>query len=166
MARSLSAIVLAALVAVAAMAGGYAWLRPQIAPVVAYTTLEDGIVTSGALDGKVVLVNFWSTTCAVCVKELPKLAMLQRRYAGRGYETVAVSMPYDPPSAVVAYQKSARLPFKVAIDPYGEVTRRFDGVKATPTTFLIDRRGRILKRYVGEPDFAELERLIEGALAG
>lgn len=158
-------ILLALLVAVAAGAGGYAWLRPQTAPVVAYLTIDHGILTTGALDGKVVLVNFWSTSCAVCLQEMPRLAALHRKYAARGFETVAVAMPYDPPNHVVAYQKSARLPFKVAIDPAGEVTRRFDDVKATPTTFVIDRRGRILKRIVGEPDFAELERLIEAALS-
>jgi thiol-disulfide isomerase/thioredoxin len=165
MTRLLTRIVLVGLVAVLTAAGGYAWLRPQTAPVVSFTTLDHGIVTSGALGGKVVLLNFWSTSCDVCLKEMPRLAELHRKYQARGLETVAVAMPYDQPNIVVAYQKATRLPFKVAIDPGGEVSRRFDDVRATPTTFVIDRRGRILKRYLGEPDFAELERLIEDALA-
>jgi peroxiredoxin len=115
--------------------------------------------------GKVVLVNFWATSCAVCLKEMPRLAELHERYAARGLETIAVAMPYDPPNRVVAYQRDKRLPFKVAIDPNGEAARRFDDVRVTPTTFLIDRRGRIVARYVGEPDFAEVAKLIEGALA-
>ncbi len=153
-------------VASAAATAGYAWLRAQSAPVVSFTTLEHGVVWPGALAGKVVLVNFWSTSCAVCLKEMPRLAELHRRYEARGFETIAVAMPYDPPNLVVAYQQQARLPFKVAIDPNGEVARRFDDVKLTPTTYLIDRRGRVVKRYVGEPDFGEVERRIEQALAG
>jgi peroxiredoxin len=96
---------------------------------------------------------------------MPRMAELHERYAARGLETIAVAMPYDPPNRVVAYQREKRLPFKVAIDPNGEAARRFDDVRVTPTTFLIDRRGRIVARYVGEPDFAEVEKLIEGALA-
>jgi thiol-disulfide isomerase/thioredoxin len=148
-----------------AVAAGYVRLAPRSAPVVAFTTLEHGIVSPAALEGKVVLVNFWATSCAVCLKEMPRLAELHERYAARGLETIAVAMPYDPPNLVVAYQRDKRLPFKVAIDPNGEAARRFDDVKVTPTTFLIDRRGRIVARYVGEPDFAEVEKLIEGALA-
>lgn len=144
---------------------GYVRLAPRPAPIVAYTTLEHGIVAPAALEGKVVLVNFWATSCAVCLAEMPRLAALHERYAGRGLETIAVAMPYDPPNLVVAYQRDKRLPFKVAIDPNGEVARRFDGVSVTPTTYLIDRRGRIVARYIGAPDFAEVERLIQGALA-
>jgi thiol-disulfide isomerase/thioredoxin len=158
--------VVAMLLALAlAGAAGYAWLAPRPAPAVAYTTLEHGIVAPAALAGKVVLVNFWATSCAVCLREMPRLAALHERYADRGLETIAVAMPYDPPNRVAAYQRDQRLPFKVAIDPNGTVARSFDDVRLTPTTYLIDRRGRILARYVGEPDFAEVERLIQGALA-
>jgi thiol-disulfide isomerase/thioredoxin len=158
-------MLLAVGLAVAAGAAGYVWLAPRPAPVVAFTTLEHGIVSPAALEGKVVLVNFWATSCAVCLREMPRLAELHQRYAARGLETIAVAMPYDPPNLVVAYQRDKRLPFKVAIDPNGEIARRFDDVKLTPTTYVIDRRGRVLVRYVGEPDFAELEKLIQGALA-
>jgi peroxiredoxin len=161
--RSLIVLALAAAVAVG---GGYAWFAPERAPGVSFTTLEHGVVTPEALRGKVVLVNFWATTCSVCVKEMPSIATLHEKFASRGLETVAVAMSYDPPNRVVEYQRAARLPFKVAIDPNGEVARRFDDVTLTPTTVLIDRRGRVMKRYVGEPDFAEVERLIERALAG
>jgi peroxiredoxin len=157
-------LVLAVCAAVAA--GVYAWLAPKAAPAVSFTTLEHGVVAPEALAGKVVLVNFWATSCAVCLKEMPRIADLHRRYAARGYETVAVAMPYDPPNLVADYQRRTQLPFKVAIDPNGEVARRFDDVKLTPTTYLIDRKGRVIKRYVGEPDFTEVERVIERALAG
>jgi thiol-disulfide isomerase/thioredoxin len=160
-------ILLALVVALVTTAALVAWRTgTQRAPEVSFTTLEHGVVSPESLRGKVVLVNFWATSCTVCVKEMPRIAALYGKYAPRGFDTIAVAMPYDPPNLVVAYQQAERLPFKVAIDPNGDVARRFDDVRLTPTTWLIDRHGRVLKRYVGEPDFAEVERLIEGALAG
>lgn len=162
-----STILLALAAALVSAVALVAWrTTSQHAPEVAFTTLEHGVIPSASLRGKVVLVNFWATSCTVCVKEMPRIAALYGKYAPRGFETIAVAMPYDPPNLVLQYQQAERLPFKVAIDPNGEVARRFDDVRLTPTTWLIDRRGRVLKRYVGEPDFAEVERLIEGALAG
>jgi protein-disulfide isomerase len=57
------------------------------------------------------------------------------------------------------------LPFKVALDTDGAVADVFGGVRGTPTTFLLDKRGRIIKQYLGEPDWAELHALVERALA-
>jgi peroxiredoxin len=113
----------------------------------------------------VVLVNFWATSCAVCVKEMPRLAEIHRRHSDRGLETVAVAMSYDPPNYVVQYAERTRLPFRVALDPVGQVAKQFGDVRLTPTTFVIDRRGQIVKRIVGEPDFAQLDRLLEAKLA-
>jgi protein-disulfide isomerase len=66
---------------------------------------------------------------------------------------------------VIHYAETNALPFKVALDPMGDIARQFGDVRLTPTTFVIDRRGMIVKRYVGEPDFAELDALIEAKLA-
>jgi peroxiredoxin len=74
-------------------------------------------------------------------------------------------MSYDPPSYVVNYTETRRLPFKVAIDNTGIVAKAWGDVQLTPTTFVVNRQGDIVKRYVGEPDFAELHRLIETLLA-
>ena len=87
-----------------------------------------------------------------------------RRYAARGYETVAIAMSYDPPNYVLDFTRSRALPFTVALDPQAELARAFGNVQLTPTSFLIDRRGRIVKRYLGEPDAAALRRTIEKLL--
>ena len=63
------------------------------------------------------------------------------------------------------FAQARQLPFKVAIDNTGANAREWGDVKLTPTTFLLDKQGRIVKRYVGTPDFAELHRLIEKLLA-
>jgi len=77
---------------------------------------------------------------------------------------LAVAMSYDPPSYVVNFAQTRQLPFKVAIDNTGSVARAWGDVKLTPTTFLINKRGEIVKRYVGTPNFAELHQLIEKLL--
>ena len=87
-----------------------------------------------------------------------------KKFAPRGYEMVAVAMSYDPPGTVVDFARKRGLPFKVALDPQGEIAKRFGGVHNTPVSFLIDRQGRIVHRYVGEPDWAEFHEAVERAL--
>jgi peroxiredoxin len=66
---------------------------------------------------------------------------------------------------VVNFAQTRQLPFKVAIDNTGAIAKAWGDVQLTPTTFLLDKKGDIVKRYVGEPDFAELHALIEKLLA-
>ena len=140
------------------------WRVERRAPAVSFTTLAGKPVTSGELHGKVVLVNFWSTSCAVCARELPELIATYRTYAPRGFEVIAVAMPYDRPDWVVDYARRRELPFTVALDYDGTINRAFGGVEATPTAFLIDKRGRIVRRTVGQPDFTELRTRIRREL--
>jgi len=128
--------------------------------------LIDGSKTSTAdLKGKVTLVNFWATTCVSCVKEMPMLVETHNKFKDRGYETVAVAMSYDPPAYVLNFAQSRQLPFKVALDNTGELARNWGEVKLTPTTYLVDKEGNIVKRFVGEPDPVALHGLIESLLA-
>jgi len=157
---------LVALLCAVAMLGGAATflLRTQQAPNVAFTSLDGKRFTTADLRGQVVLVNFFATSCAICVHEMPKMVETYQRYHARGLDFVAVAMQYDAPSYVVDYAQSRQLPFKVAFDAHGEAADRFGDVDATPTTFVVDKQGRIIARYVGEPDFDALDRLIEKQL--
>ena len=96
---------------------------------------------------------------------MPKLVATYDKYRAQGYEHVGVAMSYDPPSYVVNYAQTRKLPFKVAIDNTGAVAKAWGDVQLTPTTYLVNKKGEIVKRYVGEPDFAELHQLIEKLLA-
>jgi len=135
------------------------------APDIALRTLDGESLKLSDLRGKVVLLNFWATSCTTCVHEMPALAEAHRRYAARGYETVAVAMNYDRPDYVANFAKERALPFKVAIDIDGAIEKAFDGIRATPTSFLIDKRGAIVQRYVGEPDWAAFAASVEAELA-
>lgn len=155
----------AAVVAVVLAVTGWMALSRDQAPAVDYVLLDGRKENLAELRGKVVLVNFWATSCVTCVKEMPELVETYRKYHERGFDLVAVAMSYDPPAYVSNFTQSRQLPFKVAIDNTGEVARRFGEVKLTPTTFVVDKRGQVVKRYVGEPDFAQLHQLIERLLS-
>lgn len=135
------------------------------APSVAYTLLDGTKANTEQLRGKVVLVNFWATSCTTCIHEMPQIAATHEKFKARGYETLAVAMSYDPPAYVVNYTESRKLPFLVAIDNTGEIAKSFGRVQLTPTSVLINKRGEIVKRFVGEPDFASLHTLVEKLLA-
>ena len=135
------------------------------APGVTFTSLKGERVSTVDLRGRVVLVNFWATDCPTCVKEMPSMVTTYNKYRKQGLEFVAVAMRHDPPNYVINYTEKNALPFRVALDPMGELAKAFGEVKLTPTTIVIDKRGNIVSRILGEPDFAKLNTLIEQKLA-
>ncbi len=142
------------------------WLKSHStpAPDSNFVMLDGTSINMQDLRGQVVLVNFWATSCTSCVAEMPDLINIYEKHRSKGYRTIAVAMSYDPPSYVVNFANSRNLPFQVAIDNTGNVARLWGDVKLTPTTFLIDKKGNIVKRFVGTPNFAELNKLIENLL--
>ena len=148
-------------------AGGYAFLnQADPAPEVTFIALDGQKISSSSLRGKVVMVNFWATSCVTCVKEMPQMAETYQKYKGQGLEFIAVAMQYDPPNYVLNFTQTRQLPFKVALDSGGDIAKSFGNVVMTPTTFVIGKDGKIIKRYVGEPEFPALHKLLEKALAG
>lgn len=164
MKRSFYVAASAAVLAIAA--GIYFWSAGDArAPASTFVLLDGSKKSTADLQGKVTLVNFWATSCTTCVAEMPKIIATYDKYQAKGYDTLAVAMSYDPPAYVVNYAETRKLPFKVAIDNTGSVAQAWGDIRLTPTTFLVNKRGEIVKRYVGEPDFADLHRLIEKLLA-
>jgi len=152
--------------AVLAIAGiGFAtFSQQQQAPDVTFITINGQKISTQDLHGKVVMVNFWATSCATCVKEMPQMVETYNRFRQDGLEFVAVAMSYDPPNYVLNYAETRKLPFKVALDSGGDLARQFGDVNMTPTTFVIGKDGKILKRYLGEPDFTALHALLQKSL--
>lgn len=134
------------------------------APAVNYVSLTGQQASTDSLKGKVVLVNFWATSCTGCMAEMPKMVTTHQKYAKQGYEMVAVAMSYDPPNYVQAYVNDKKLPFFVTLDKDGSLAKAYGDIQLTPTSILIDKQGNIVKRFVGEPDFNELHQLIEQQL--
>lgn len=159
--------VIAATLAIALAVGAGIYMQTGVAaaPASTFVLLDGSKKSTDDLKGKVTLVNFWATSCTTCVAEMPKVIATYEKYRAQGYNTLAVAMSYDPPAYVVNFAETRKLPFQVAIDNTGSVAKAWGDVQLTPTTYLVNKRGEIVKRYVGEPDFAELHKLIEKLLA-
>ena len=159
-------IYLAALLGALAVGGtAYVLTSAQLAPQSSFVMLDGSKKDTSSMKGKVTLVNFWATSCVTCVAEMPRIISTFEKYSPKGFDTIAVAMSYDPPAYVVNFAETRSLPFSVAIDNTGAVAKAWGDIKLTPTTFIVNKRGEIVKRYVGEPNFAELHRLIEELLA-
>ena len=143
----------------------YALLDKPSAPAATFTTLQGKPIAPDALRGKVVLVNFWATTCPGCIKEMPGMIDTYRQYKDKGFEIIAVAMPYDPPSYVVNFTQTRQLPFPVVLDAKGELVKAFGNVQLTPTSFIIGKKGQILEQRLGELDFVELKALLDKELS-
>ncbi len=143
---------------------GFALMRDRAAPAVTFTAISGQKLDLRELKGKVVLVNFWATSCPGCVAEMPKLVDTYKQYHAQGFEMVAVAMNYDPPDHVVHYAKKNALPFPVALDADGSLAQAFGDVQVTPTSFIIDPQGNVMQRVMGELDFAALHALLDQKL--
>jgi peroxiredoxin len=137
----------------------------DMAPDLPYTLLNGQGSRIGAHQGRVLLVNFWATSCSTCVREMPHIVSTYRKYQAKGYDTLAVAMSYDPAEYVTNFVQTRQLPFAVTLDRDASLAKGFGDIRLTPTSILIDKRGQIVKRYVGEPDFTALHTRIEALIA-
>jgi peroxiredoxin len=158
-------LVAAVVVLAIAVIGYFSLSAQKTVPDVTFTSLQGEKITTQDLRGKVVMVNFWATSCTTCVAEMPQMVDTYNKYKDQGLEFVAVAMSYDAPNYVINFAETRKLPFKVAFDAQGEVAKSFGDVTLTPTTFVIGKDGKVLKRYVGAPEFAALHQLLEKELA-
>jgi peroxiredoxin len=138
--------------------------KSQPAPDVTFTTIQGKEISMASLKGKVVLVNFWSTDCSVCVSEMPDIVNTYNAYKAKGFEVIAIAMPYDPPAQVLNYATQKALPFPVMHDGFGQMILKFGGVPATPTTYLFDKQGKRLQYTTGRLDFFKLNELLSKEL--
>lgn len=141
-------------------------LRSRPAPEVTFTTIAGEKIPLSAWRGKPVIVMFWATDCPACLKEIPHWQQLYRQYHAQGLEMIAVTMYYDPPSRVVAFAHSEMLAYPVALDFRAEHAKAFGRVELTPTTFVIDGGGDIVKQITGMTDPNAVKNLIEQLLTG
>lgn len=151
----------AAGIVVAATVGVYAFWPTNAPSDVTFVTLKGERIQLRDLRGKVVLVNFWATSCPACVKEMPELVKTYERYHDRDFEIVAVAMSFDPPAFVKDFADKNRLPFPVALDTQEAVAKAFDGVKVVPTTFVLDKNGQLVSRTLGMIAFDKLHVFLD-----
>jgi len=114
--------------------------------------------------GKVVVLDFWATWCNPCAVEIPWFMEFQRKYKDRGFEVLGVSMDDDGWKAITPFVERRKINYRVVLgdDKTGDL---YGGLEALPTTFVIDRYGRIASVHVGlagKKDFADaIEKLLD-----
>ena len=136
------------------------------APHVVFTTITGKKIKMKELKGKPVIVTFWATDCANCIKEIAPLIELYEQFHPKGLEIVAVTMYYDIPNHVVEMTRVKQIPYDVALDLRGEHAKAFGQVELTPATFLISPKGEIVMHKIGLFDKAEVEQYINELLTG
>jgi peroxiredoxin len=105
--------------------------------------------------GKIVFLNFWTTWCPTCITEMPSMEKLHRKLSGKNFAMVTVNIK-ESASQVKKFFEKYKLTFTALLDITGEVSNDF-GVGAIPTTFILDKRGRILGRVTGPREWDSRE---------
>ncbi|MDA3971160.1 MAG: TlpA disulfide reductase family protein [Desulfobulbaceae bacterium] len=114
---------------------------------------------SAQLQGKVVLVNFWATWCGPCVAEYPDLMQLHTAYSSKGFTVVGLSMDKSAGS-VKRFMEKAGAVYPMLMGN-SAISRDFGAGAGLPVSFLIDRQGRIVKKYLGGRPFSEFAGDVE-----
>jgi peroxiredoxin len=143
---------------------GLVWLSSRelsFVPSVTFRLIDGRQINLNDLHGRPVLVTFWATTCAGCMKEMPHLISLYNELSGNGLEIIGVAMSYDPPNQVLKLIKQRHVPYPISIDIDGSISKAFGNVKFTPTTFLIAPDGKITLKSTGELDITKLRGKIK-----
>lgn len=121
-------------------------------------TVQGGSIDLSAYRGKVVLLNFWATTCGGCKVEIPWFMEFARRYKHRGLAVIGVSLDDDGWKSVRPWIKARKLNYPVVIG--NDALAKAYGAEELPKTFLIDRTGRVVAAHTGIIDKDDWEQRI------
>lgn len=134
---------------------------PVVGPAPAWSlkSLDGKSIGLAELKGKVVVVDFWATWCPPCVHEIPGYIALQKKYADRGLVIVGLSVDRKGASVVEDFAKAKGVNYPLAMAT-PEIVEAFGGVEGIPTTFLIDRDGKIRHKKVGSMETDDYEKLL------
>ncbi|MDO9465750.1 MAG: TlpA disulfide reductase family protein [Thiobacillus sp.] len=144
----------------------YLWFRPpaevseEDRPALPWAvTLPDGrTLTSDALKGKVVLVNFWATWCPYCRKEKPVIDRFWKDHRERGFEVISISID-DTPAQIADWMQDKDYAF-MAAPTNASVAAAFGNVASVPTSFIVDTDGQIRHKIAGQVHYPRLEKLV------
>jgi len=134
------------------------------APNVKFQSLQQQTVALKDLRGKMVMVNFWATTCPGCVAEMPKLVETWQQYHQQGFEVIAIAMQYDDLKQIQNFVQQKQLPFIVTHDADGSLSQAFGNITVTPTAFVLDAQGHIINKTIGDFNFAKLHESLKQQL--
>lgn len=133
------------------------------APDFELTSLEGKQVKLSDYRGKAVVLNFWATWCGPCKVEMPWLVDLEKKYADQGVQIVGVSMDDESKDKVADFAKQMGLNYPVLMGKEA-LSDKFGGLDGLPTTFYIDRNGKVVESVAGLISKSEIEQNIKRAL--
>ena len=162
------ALMLFAGVRMARTRAGVVKLKPvgkngTVAPDFELKSLDGKQVRLSDFRGKAVLLNFWATWCAPCKIEMPWFVDLQKQYAAQGLQVIGVAMDDSGEETIAKFVKEMAVNYPVLIGKEA-VGDAYGGVEFLPTTFIIDRRGKVVDRVFGLTGRSEFEDDIKKAL--
>ena len=150
-----------ALFAVAVLAGCSTPASPALdVPQFSFSSLEGKTVAMKDLSNKVVIVDFWATWCGPCREEIPHLNELYSELKGKGLEIVGISMDTDGTDGVKDFAREFRIQYPIVMGDE-KVAESFGGLIGLPTTFVIDRQGKVAKKYIGLPPAEDMRRIVK-----
>lgn len=125
---------------------------------------DDAMIDSRQLTGKVLLVSFFAAWCPPCIHEIPSLIALQNSFESQGFSVIAFSIEKNNLTGLknLVAKYSINYPVLLADDA---VTKNFEGVTGVPVSYLVNRRGEIVKRFLGLVSHDRLEEAIRKLLA-
>ena len=137
-------------------------IEPGVAPPLSITLLGGGVLDVGDLQGKVVMVDFWSSWCPPCIAEAPDLSDIYRLYEDKDVEFVGVAI-WDKESDVNEHIDRFNITYLNGIDSQGKIAIGY-GVRGVPEKFFLDREGRLVKKYVGPISSETLQAMLDNLL--
>ena len=125
--------------------------------------VEGNLVSSASFEGDVLLVNFWATWCGPCIEEMPELSELHKEYADQGFSVIGISLDVDGPEVVKPFLEAYPVSYPVLLDD-NTVADQFGGVWGLPVSFLVDREGNIVRRFIGIFPFEATQPMLQALL--
>ena len=127
------------------------------------TDVNGKTIHSTDFKDKVIILDFWATWCAPCRMEIPGLIALQKKYARQGLVVIGASVDEGGASMVKQFVEKMGMNYPVVLTDE-KMQDLFGGIEVVPTTFIIDREGHIVKKYLGLTDQSEFEQEIKPLL--
>ena len=134
-----------------------------LAPAFTLSDLNGKAVNLSDFQGKVIILDFWATWCPPCREEIPHFIALYNKHKDKGLVVLGVALDNEGAAAVRPFAQAHGINYPLVIGDQ-KVTQAYGGIRGIPTTFVIDRKGRIVQKYIGYRDEQVFESAIQPLL--
>ena len=136
--------------------------RERDAPAFTITNLDGKEVSLEDYKDDVVILTFWATWCGACHKQVPALREIHKNYSGKGVTILAVSLDFDNEKRVREFVKEEKIDYPILLGTL-KLAERY-GIRGIPATWIIDKQGRLYKRFLGPRSYKDLEKALTALL--